>query len=123
MADCPKNNIWDLVEPESKLCAQAGATTAKDSSVATEDFDAVVKILQPDGTEVVWKKADLEPGPKCMALGQGGAYAVLGKIFSGPSGPTVTLRIWIDDSDDCTWTNDEAGTWSTSTIAINVGQA
>ncbi len=123
MPDCPPNVIWDLVPKNSKLCAEASAVVSG-GATPSNDFDATVTIAMPDNSIVTWSKSDLKPGPKKMTLATGG-YGADGAINSGPTGPTVTLHVWIEAPGgakpfDCTWTNSAAGTERDVNIIITV---
>lgn len=113
MADCPEFVIWSPLKVGWRFYAEASGAT--NSGTPSNDFDASVRIVQPDGTAVDWAKASLNPGPSRIDSLQAGGYGGSARLVSGPSGPTVTMRAWIEDSAgtkpfDCTWTNSNAGT-------------
>lgn len=113
MAECPEFVIWSPLKPGWKFFAKV--STATSSGTSSDDFDASVHVVQPGGSAVDWAKADLDPGPSSIDSLVVGGYGASARLLSGPSGPTVTLRAWIEDAAgakpfDCTWTNSAAGT-------------
>ena len=122
MADCQEFVIWNPVPPGSKFCAES---SAKKGQTESKDYNSGVHIVQPGGTATDWKKSDLDPGPASISPLEAGGYGASTKLFSGPSGPTVTLHAWVEAPDgkkpfDCTWTNSEAGTEFHTSITIVV---
>jgi hypothetical protein len=114
MAECTLPVSWNPVPPNSKLCAQA---SAKKGTKPSDDYNAGVVIAKPGGGVITWTVGDLDPGPSHLSPLLIGGYGVFAKLYSGPSGPIVTLHIWIETPDgkkpkkfDCTWTNSSAGT-------------
>ncbi|MGH9423571.1 MAG: hypothetical protein ACRD3J_26590 [Thermoanaerobaculia bacterium] len=113
--------MWN-VKAGSRFGATARAVT--NTQVPTNDYDAAIHIVQPGGSAVDWAKADLNPGPACLTLVEGG-YGATAQLDSGPSGPTVTLHAWIEAPDGTTpfnntWTNAAAGTESHIAIVLVV---
>jgi hypothetical protein len=122
MADCPEFVIWNPVPPGSKFRAQSSAAMG---GTANNDYNAGVHIVEPGGSTVDWAKSDLDPGPASLSPLKAGGYGATARLISGPSGPTVTLRAWIEAPDgtkpfDCTWTNSEAATQFDASITIVV---
>jgi hypothetical protein len=113
--------IWN-VKVGSRLGASVSAVTNK--NVPTNDYDATIEIVPPDETIVNWAKSDLNPGPACLSLVDGG-YGATARLVCGPSGPAVTLHAWIEAPDGTTpfnntWTNATAGTESHVSIGLVV---
>lgn len=124
MANCDSPVIWTPVPPGSKLCGQS---SAKKGGKASDDYNAGVIIAKPGGGVLTWTVSDLDPGPSSLPNLLKGGYGAFVKLMSGPSGPTVTLHMWVEGSDgkpipkfDCTWTNSTAGTETDVAVIIAV---
>ena len=114
MADCPQFVIWNPVPAGSKLKAK--------SASESNDYNSGVRIVGEDGSGTQWVRSDLDPGPQSFSLKAQG-YGVRGTITDGPSAPSSTLEIWIEDAGgaklfDCSWSVSSASAEVRVTVSV-----
>lgn len=114
MANCPQFVIWGPVPPGSRFVAQA-------SSDGT-DYNAGIRIVPEVGPSVQWVRADLDPGPKALALDRQG-YGCRVVVTTGASATKATAKAWIEAPDgkklfQCEWTLSNPNAQLRATIAV-----
>lgn len=101
MANCDPFVIWRNVPKGATLKGSATGDTTK--------FDLVVRISPDTGSDTLWHRDDLVPGPATMTVPIPDSATVTA-TFSIFNETSVTLNLWIDDGvHDCSWTFSKAG--------------